>query len=29
MIYKDNAGQEGTERFEVDTTKIEEWKVVA
>jgi hypothetical protein len=30
IVYrKDYAGQEGTERFEVDTTKIEEWKVLA
>jgi hypothetical protein len=26
---KDYAGQEGSERFEVDITKIEDWKVLA
>lgn len=26
MYRKDYAGNEGTERFEVDTTKITEWK---
>jgi hypothetical protein len=30
IVYrKDYAGQEGTERFEVDITKIREWKVLA